>query len=219
MGTRELSAFASFVDRRDRLVRELLATGDADDEKQAKQLQSGFPSYLPPSMGNSMISFKRGVFRYATATHTPLDWHSVKTHRIGYKKGLAFIEEGISAGVPVILLTALNRHYIYYHKNGFVEHSLRDQDTAMHFMTIVGVRGEPGAPELVLSDMAMLATIPYSHLHERWQSPLALTSGLCWFSPAPQTFSKTRLPLKDEASGGLLAGTSHIQAADNSGEV
>lgn len=189
VGTREIRPFARIVDRRREEARQLMAAGGEENIQKAAAILRSPLTHLLPSLGNSISSLKRGVLRYAQKVGTPLQWNQMRTHRAKWDAALAFIEEGLCAGVPVLLLTSLSRHDLFYHEGTLDAPPRLNTDTLVHFMTIVAVvEDSAGSLQLLLSDAGKLARIPYDHLHASWASPLAAGGALSWFSPAPLIF-------------------------------
>lgn len=182
VGTRERRRLSAYEDKRHAEIARLLASGDEAAVRRGLAMKKSWLSYLPASFGNSAESFCRGVLRYADAKGIALTPHTLKTRRAAYEEGLGFIEAGLGAGTPVVLLSWLNRHAVRFYPQHFTDLPHESVSAEPHFLTIAALRESEKGPELLVSDRSLRAGVPYASLQKSWQGPGAYGSALLYFT-------------------------------------
>lgn len=199
--TRQIRRLCDFVDERHSRAAGLLASEDEAERRKGEALQRSPLSHLPATFGNSAASLRRGVDRFAEKHEIKLLWREQKVRKLGHEEGLAFIEAGLAAGAPLILLNHLNRADVYYHGKNFVKNPVRGENPTMHFMTVTALHEGKEGPRLVLSDAGCIATVSYKQLQASWQTAGALGGSLLWFTTAAPVFEPMPVPAAGEAIG------------------
>lgn len=192
--TRQVRRLCDVVDDRHARAAALMASGEEAERQRGRALLRGPLAHLPATFGNSAASLRRGVDRFAAQQEFKLLWREKKVRKLAHDEGLAFMEEALAAGSPLILLNHLNRVDVYYHGHDFVKNPKRGENPTMHFMTIADLRENEDGPELVLSDAGCIATVSYRQLHASWQGAGALGGSLLWFTVAPPVFAPLPAP-------------------------
>lgn len=183
VGTRGVPWLSGRLNEANERTRQMLLSEDPAVQHRGLRRQKAWWNYLPVSFGNSAASLLKGVERYTRPRGFSLQEHLLYTHRLGYEEGLAFLREGLSAGVPVVLLTWLNRHEVRLYEGDFAPPVKITKNTEPHFLTVAALRPGGEGPELLVSDRGMRAGVPYEALQKSWQSPFARGSALLYLTP------------------------------------
>ena len=142
--------------------------------------------YLIPSFGMSICGFIQGTLRFCESKGLLLHSHSLPTAFISRKRGIDFIKRGLETSGSVVILTSLNRHPLKLY-NGECGRLEKGYDTKYgmksHFALITGIESQDDVDTLVISTWGRVASVEYSQLYKSWQSPLAFTSCLFYFTP------------------------------------
>lgn len=143
---------------------------------------------LPVSFFANLPLFIRGMLHFSSKHNIALTYDSLYTLNCNYTRGLTFIKLGLSYGNPIVLLTTNNHFdFILYDEPYYQKpHKVTMKKT---FVTITDIQEttSKNAPDLIVSIDGKMGRIPYSDLHNSWQSYKAYGSGMTYFS-ASDTF-------------------------------
>lgn len=185
MGSQQVPFLANQVNRQHSLAKTMKASGSETVRQKGEELEKRRFTNFPAAFGNSVLTYVLGVRRYAAMIHEEVDFFTKSTLFAGREDALLFIREGLAKGVPVVLLTSLNRHELHTYGQDLSGEATVGKNKEPHFMAITAVRQRPsdGETELVISNYGKVVGIPLENLWRSWRSPLAAAGVLTYFVP------------------------------------
>ena len=183
MGSQQIPFVANQVNRQHSLAKTMKASTSEAVRKKGEELEKRRFTNFPAALGNSVFTYMLGVRRYAAMLHEEVDFFTKSTLFAGREDALLFIREGLAKGVPVVLLTALNRHELHTYGQDLSGDAAVSKNKEPHFMAITAVRRRPadGETELIISNYGKVVGIPLENLWRSWRSPLAASGVLTYF--------------------------------------